>query len=315
MLGKTANGLFWMFRDIERAENTARLVDVGLRMGVTWGSGSEEEWASILATAGATANFKRKHTDFSATNAIDFLLRDRDNPASVISSIEAARTSARLVRTAVTREVWETVNQCWMTTCDLLKSKIQETDLPEILSTIRQDGGLIRGALHGTMLRSDIYDFARIGTFVERADNTARILDVKYYVLLPSVSYIGSTLDNVQWESILRSVSAQQSYRWVYDAHYQPANIADFLILNGRMPRSLAFSYSQINSHLSFLATEYGEKHACHDTANRNLARLGGKVVADIFEEGLHEFLQDFILDNSRLSDEIAEAYLFNPGS
>lgn len=314
MLGKTANGLFWMFRDIERAENTARLVDVGLRMGVTWGSGSEEEWESVLSTAGAKGNFTQKHNDFSAANAIDFLLRDRDNPSSVMSSIERARTNARLVRTAVTQEVWETINQCWMTTCDLLKHKIHDTELPEILAAIRQDGGLIRGALHGTMLRSDSYDFARLGTFAERADNTARILDVKYYVLLPSVSYIGSTLDNVQWESILRSVSAQRSYRWVYDAHYQPTNIADFLILNGRMPRSLAFSYTQINNHLNYLATEYGEKHECHETANRNLSRLNGKTIADIFEEGLHEFLQDFIQDNSRLSDEIAEAYLFNRG-
>jgi len=312
MLGKTANGLFWMFRYIERAENIARLVDAGLRMALTRASTGEDEWASLVATAGATAAFKQKHDTFSATNVIDFLLRDRDNPSSVRTSIESARNNARLVRTAVTREVWESVNQCWLTTCALLKDRIREADLPEVLAAIKQDGGLIRGALHGTMLRNEHYDFARIGTFVERADNTARILDVKYYVLLPSISFVGSALDNFQWESILRSVSAQRSYRWVYDAQYQSANIADFLILNGRMPRSLAFSYAKITSNLSFLADEYGESHTCHETANRNLYRLKGKSISDIFDQGLHEFLQDFIQDNSRLSSEIAEAYLFN---
>lgn len=314
MLGKTANGLFWMFRYIERAENTARLVDAGLRMALTRSSsGGDDEWASIVATAGATANFASKHgVDYSAANVIDFLLRDRDNPSSVRSNIDAARNNGRLVRTAVTREVWESVNQCWMTTSAALKERVREADLPEVLSGIRQDGGLIRGALHGTMLRNEHYDFARIGTFVERADNTARILDVKYYVLLPSIAYVGSTLDNVQWESILRSVSAQRAYRWVYEADYHPTNIADFLILNARMPRSLAFSYGKIASNLEFLAEDHGVRHVCHDTASRNLHRLKGRSIGEIFDQGLHEFLQEFIQDNNRLSNEIAEAYLFN---
>lgn len=177
--------------------------------------------------------------------------------------------------------------------------------------SIKQDGALIRGALHGTMLRNEHYDFARIGTFIERADNTTRILDVKYYVLLPSVAFVGSALDNFQWESILRSVSAQRSYRWIYGARYQATNIADFLILNGRMPRSLSFSYAKIVSNLDYLAEEYGMRHQCHETAVRNFHRLKGRQIDDIFEEGLHEFLGEFVEDNARLSAEIAEAYLF----
>lgn len=312
MLGKTANGLFWMFRYIERAENTARLVDAGLRMALTRGSArGDEEWSSLLATAGSVAQFNEKHDETNATNVIDFLLRDKDNPSSVRSSIDAARNNARLVRTAVTREVWESVNQCWMTVTDTFRNPLRDSDLPGILAGIKQDGGLIRGALHGTMLRNEHYDFARIGTFVERADSTARILDVKYYVLLPSISYVGSALDNFQWESILRSVSAQRSYRWIYGANYTASNIADFLILNGRMPRSLAFSYGKIVSNLSFLADDYGMRHECHTTAERNLNRLKGRTIEDIFEIGLHEFLTEFINDNSRLSAEIGEAYLF----
>lgn len=312
MLGKTANGLFWMFRYIERAENTARLVEVGLRMALTRAAESESEWSSLLATAYATEQYHEKHPEIAASSIIDFLLRDRDNPSSVRSTIEAARNNARLVRTAVTREVWESINQCWMNTNAALRDPIREPDLPAILNSIKQEGALIRGALHGTMLRRDTYDFARLGTFVERADNTARILDVKYYVLLPSISYVGSALDNVQWESILRSVSAQRSYRWVYSAKYDPAKVADFLILNGRMPRSLAFSYDKIANNLGFLAADYGERHACHETANRNLGRLKNRRIDEILEEGLHEFLQDFIRDNNQLSLEIANAYLFN---
>jgi uncharacterized alpha-E superfamily protein len=314
MLGKTANGLFWMFRYIERAENIARLVDVGLRMALTHSVAlGDDDWASIVATAGSTADFSAKHgDDYSAANVVDFLLRDRDNASSVRSCIDAARNNGRLVRTAVTREVWESINQCWMTTTTALKDRVREAELPEVLAGVRQDGGLIRGALHGTMLRNEHYDFARIGTFVERADNTARILDIKYYVLLPSIAHVGSTLDNVQWESILRSVSAQRAYRWVYDADYHPANIADFLILNGRMPRSLAFSYGKIMSNLDFLADDHGERHTCHETASRNLHRLKGRSIVEIFDKGLHEFLQEFIQDNTRLSNEIARAYLFN---
>lgn len=311
MLGKTANGLFWMFRYIERAENTARLVDAGLRMALTRGATTGDEWGSLLATAGAAQAYNEKYDMVTTAHVVDFLLRDRDNPSSVRSSIESARNNARLVRTAVTREVWESINQCWMTATDTFKHPVQEADLPAILAGVKQDGALIRGALHGTMLRNEHYDFARIGTFIERADNTTRILDVKYYVLLPSVAFVGSALDNFQWESILRSVSAQRSYRWIYGARYQATNIADFLILNGRMPRSLAFSYGKIVSNLEFLAEEYGARHPCHETATRNFHRLKGRKVEDIFDEGLHEFLGEFIRDNARLSAEIAEAYLF----
>jgi uncharacterized alpha-E superfamily protein len=161
------------------------------------------------------------------------------------------------------------------------------------------------------MLRNEIFDFSQVGTYVERADNTARILDVKYYVLLPSISWVGSTLDNSQWESILRSVSAHRSYRWVYEADYRPTNIADYLIVNGRMPRSLAFCYRMIDEHLGFLARDYGERHPCHETAARTLARLKVGSIKDIFDAGLHEFLGDFIRDNYKLGNEVAEDYRF----
>ncbi|MBX3598599.1 MAG: alpha-E domain-containing protein [Rhizobiaceae bacterium] len=311
LLGRTANGIYWMNRYIERAENMARLIDAGLRMALTRTSNTSDEWASVVVSAGAEAGFRTKHDEFTARSVTDYLLRDTENPSSVMSSIDAGRINARMVRTALTRETWEAINSGWMVLKKLLSRPIDEPDLPRVLDTIKRETALIRGCFYGTMLRNEIFDFAQIGTYVERADNTARILDVKYYVLLPSISWVGSTLDNYQWESILRSVSAHRSYRWVYEADYRPTNIADFLIVNGRMPRSLAFSYRMIEEHLGFLARDYGERHACHDTARQTLARLQVGSIKDIFDAGLHEFLRDFIRDNNKLGNQVAQDYRF----
>ncbi|KXF76966.1 A alpha-helical domain with a conserved ER moti [Paramesorhizobium deserti] len=312
LLGRTANGLYWMHRYIERAENMARIVDAGLRMALTKTSDAPEEWSSVVVSAGAATGFAAKHRTYTAATVSDFLLRDTDNPSSVMSCIEAARSNARMVRTALTREAWESVNEAWMVLKKSLCRPVPESDLPPVLDQIKRETALIRGAFHGTMLRNEIFDFARIGTFIERADNTARILDVKYYVLLPAISYVGTTLDNYQWESILRSVSAHRSYRWVYDGDYKPAHIADYLILNGRMPRSLHFCYRNIVDNLGYLAADYGARHAAQETAEMTHETLKDKNISGIFETGLHEFLSDFIVKNNRLGTEIAEAYNFD---
>ncbi|BCH16601.1 MULTISPECIES: alpha-E domain-containing protein [unclassified Mesorhizobium] len=311
LLGRTANGLYWMNRYIERAENMARLVDAGLRMALTRTQNASEEWNSVLLSAGSDAAFTQKYSDYTAANVADFLLRDTSNPSSTMASIETARNNARMVRTALTRETWESINEAWMSLKRMLAKPIDERDLPSVLDAIKRETALIRGAFYGTMLRNEIFDFSQLGTYVERADNTARILDVKYYVLLPSISWVGSTLDNYQWESILRSVSAHRSYRWVYEADYKPSNIADYLILNVRMPRSLTFCYRFLTEHLRFLGDDYGERHACHVTAGKTQAMLAAGSIKDIFDAGLHEFLANFIRDNIRLGDEIAQDYRF----
>jgi len=311
MLGKTAGGLFWMFRYLERSENIARLVDAGQRIALTRSDAAENEWGSILATAGARDAFLEKYDAFEGGAAVDFLLRDKDNPSSVMSVISSARDNARMVRTALTREVWEAVNECYLTLKELLARKIPERDLPDVLGAIRQRSAYVRGALHGTMMRNDIYDFARLGTFLERADNTARILDVKYYVLLPSASFVGSSLDNVQWETILRSVSGEGAFQHNYGTDSTPADIAEFLILDRRMPRSLAFCYSKISANLGYLEADYGDRHPCHDTAEAVDARIRASTVDLIFEGGLHEFLQDFLRFNGMLGQQIEQDYRF----
>ena len=311
MLGRTANGLYWMFRYIERAENIARLVDAGLRVSLTRSGSTDEDWDGVLQSAGVRDAFGEVHDTVTAANAIDYLLRDLANPSSVMSCIESGRNNARMVRTALTRETWEATNECWIELKQMLARKLKSADLPEVIDTVKRRAGLIRGAFHGSMLRNEIYNFARIGTFIERADNTSRILDVKYYVLLPAVSQVGSSLDNFQWESILRSVSAHRSYGWVYDAELRPSNIADFLILNVRMPRSLAYCYEKITSNLGYLAKDYAHRLPAHETADSVAKTLKSTTIGTIMDQGLHEFLDDFIASNNKLGNEITEGYRF----
>jgi uncharacterized alpha-E superfamily protein len=312
MLGKTAGGLYWMFRYLERSENTTRLLDAGFRIAITRSSAAKNEWASVVTTAGVCDAYEQRHQEFEANTVIDFLLRDRANPSSVLSVVEAARDNARLVRTALTREVWEATNECWMTLTSVLQRAVLTKHLSEVLGTIRQQSALVRGALHGTMLRNDIYNFARLGTFIERADNTARILDVKYYVLLPSISYVGSSLDNVQWESILRSVSGLRAYRWMHGGEITPTGIADFLVLDGQMPRSLAFCHGKIYDNLGYLASNYEARYPCNELADAMLARFRNITINAILDIGLHEYLVEFLRENNNLARQIERDFRFS---
>jgi uncharacterized alpha-E superfamily protein len=311
MLGKTAGGLFWMFRYLERSENTARLIETGMRISLTRAETDDDEWKSVLRTAGVDDLYHHRHAQIEASKAIDFLLRDAANPSSVLSCITAARHNARAVRTAITREVWEAVNDTYITLKRVFARPIATRDLPEILGTIRQHSALVRGATHGSMLRNDVFDFCRLGTFLERADNTARILDVKYYVLLPSVSQIGSPLDNTQWETILRSVAGQRAYRWLMQNKITAVSIADFLIFDGRMPRSLIFAIDKISSNLAFLQKAYDTRHPCHDKIDGLKARLHDTSIDQVFDEGLHEFILDFLAELAALSSAIEQDYRF----
>lgn len=296
MLGKTAGGLYWMFRYLERSENTARLVEAGQRIALTR-SRSDDEWQSVLMTASSLDSYLAKYPAVTKENAIDWLLRDRDNPSSVLSVVESARNNARLVRTALTREVWESVNESWMLLKEALARRVPERDLPEVLTRIRHRSAHVRGAMAGTMLRNEIYNFARIGSFIERADNTARLLDVKYYVLLPSALSVGSSLDNVQWESLLRSVSAEGGFRMTHGQTVRPLEIAQFLILDRRMPRSLAFCVDKIADNLRYLAADYGARSATLALAQTLIENRLSQPIEAIFDTGLHEFIQEFLYE------------------
>ena len=311
LLGRTANGLFWMSRYLERAENIARLVDAGFRMSLIRQGGTQEDWGGVLESAGVREVYGEKSDGVPGAEAIDFLMRDKSNPSSVINCIENGRNNARMVRTALTRESWEAVNESWLQLAQIFSKKITHATLPDLIDLIKLRIGLMRGTFSGTQLRDEIYNFAMLGSFIERADNTARILDVKYYVLLPSLMHVGGSIDNFHWQSILRSVSAHRSYSWVYETEYKPANIAHFLILNRRMPRSLAFCYEAINSNLAHLARDYKGQIRAHETAARTRNMLLTASIDEIMESGLHEYLEDFIISNDKLASEITDGYRF----
>ncbi|WP_017670151.1 alpha-E domain-containing protein [Blastomonas sp. AAP53] len=311
MLGKTAGGLFWMQRYLERSENIARLVDAGFRIALTRSEAAEDEWASVLSTAGVRQAYSQRYDKVDGSSVINFLLRDKANPSSVMSVIEGARNNARLVRTALTREVWEATNECWMTLKEALRTQISDNELPDVLSLIRQQSAQVRGAQSGTMMRNDIYFFAQLGTFVERADSTARILDVKYYVLLPSLSYVGSSLDNVQWETILRSVSAYRAFRWLNPGETNPRNIAQFMILDQVMPRSLAFCAGRMTGALEAIAREYGGAGESLTHASALSRELAATNIDMIVDNGLHQFIQDFIKRNNAISALIEQEFRF----
>jgi uncharacterized alpha-E superfamily protein len=312
MLGKTANSIFWMYRYLERAENTARLVEAGFRMALTRGvAAANEEWRSVIVTLGLGEAYEAAHEDYTGEQVWNFVLRDRENPLSVFRMVESARSNARLSRTSITAEVWEAVNECWMTLKEMLSRPLREASLGAALSTIRRETTLVRGATYGSMLRNDIYHFARAGTFIERADSTARILDVKYYLLLPSLAYVGSSLDSGQWDNVLRSLSAERAYSWLNAGRMDPRTIADFLILDRRFPRSLTFCYTELGHHLSSLSRDYGAESQCSALLREALERLSDATIDDIFEQGLHEFLVEFSQENHAIANAIAEEYRF----
>jgi uncharacterized alpha-E superfamily protein len=312
MLGRSASGVLWMFRYLERAENTARLLEAGFRMALTRTSGTaSDEWRSVLVTLGQEAEFSQRNKEFTCALVTNFVLRDKDNAGSVLWMIENARTNARMVRTAITREVWEATNEAWMVLREVLAKPIREGNLGEVLSLIRRQAMLVRGAMEGTMLRNEIFNFARIGAYLEAADNTARILDVKYHVLLPSVAWVGSKLDHAQWEMLLRSVAGERAFRWLNSGTLNRRGIAEFLILDGRFPRSMAYSYAKIASNMNGLAREYGAESSAHGLLHEAIARLDGTNIATIFKFGLHEFLVGFIAGNDQLAHAIAADYRF----
>ena len=313
MLGRTAASLYWMSRYIERAENIARLTEVGYRISLTpdIGIGHREDWKSTLIAAGSYESYLERHSEIKPEKVKHFLLFDRDNPSSVRSCLETARNNARAVRTALTREMWEALNSTYIDFASVRPADLGSGKLPEFLDWVRQRSALFRGSMLGTLLRDEGFHFSQLGAFIERADNTARILDVKYYVLLPTNETVGGDIDAFQWETILRSVSAHRSYRHVYKDRYRPWNVAEFLILRPEMPRSFCFCYGWIERSLEGLSDIIGAKTASLIEANAILKDLKTGNMDAIFQSGLHEFLTEFLKRNNAVSADIANDFHF----
>lgn len=313
MLGKTAGSLFWMLRYLERAENMARLVDAGFRISLTHSETISEEWGSVLSAAGIETLYLEHHGEINTNDVVNFLLTSPDNPSSVYSCIRAARMNGRVARTALTREMWEAVNESWISLNATFEKAITPQKLPDILSHIRRQCALVRGAMEGTMLRNDYYEFANLGKFIERTDATARLLSVKYYLLLPSVNLVGGPVDNTQWETILRSVSAERAYHYLYPGDVNASDICSFLILDRRMPRSLHFCIRGLTQSLDHLRGSYNFTPQSYEQAYDLRAKVENVTIENIFDIGLHEFLTSLSNDTATLAGQLEDDYRFSP--
>ncbi|MDB6452108.1 alpha-E domain-containing protein [Falsirhodobacter sp. 20TX0035] len=311
MLSRTANNLFWIARYMERAENMARLLEVGARISLLPSiHGYRSEWDSLLQASGTAEGFQRKYGDPVARNIESYLFFDRDNPSSVISCLTEARENARIVRTALTTQVWDALNMAFQELKQLERTPRSELELTQLTEWVTRTAALVRGSIGATLLRNDGYDFLNLGYALERADATARLIDVKYYVLLPRVEFVGSGLDNYQWMTLLRALSLHRAFHWSYAGDITARKIADFLILNPQNPRSLISSVEAINTSLTQLARAYGRQMDSQVRGQALLATLGEQSVDEIFDQGMHEFLTGFIGEVATLSHQVWENYL-----
>ena len=313
MLSRTAEHLFWMARHIERAENTARMLDVTYRMRLLPAAMNEpiepwaQSWAVPLITTGQASDYYASYKELTAENVLEFLVSNPANPSSIINCLRQARENARTVRGAITSEMWESLNSTWMEFGSISPSVLETENIGAFFESIKQRSHMFRGVTVGTALRDESFHFTRLGTFLERADNTARILDVKYHILLPSPQDIGGAQDHYQWGSLLRSVSAFEAYRKIYRDTIRPRNVAELLLLRRDMPRSLRACANEIYRMLQVLAGTTG--HEAERLAGALDARLAFARMEDIMEAGLHEYLLDFLERTSDLGAEIHRSF------
>ena len=312
MLSRSAEDLYWMARYMERAENTARVLDVSNRTAVLPSEeGSQSlHWRPALEIGPDPAAFYERYEEPDAASVITYMALDRDNPSSIWSCIRAARENARAERSQISTEMWESLNDTWLEVQSLEMAGLERWGYRKFFDWIKERSHFFRGVTLGTMLQDDGFQFARLGGFLERADNTARILDVKYHMLLPSAADVGGAVDYYQWSALLRSVSAFAAYRKVYRDTITPARVAELLILNEDLPRSLHACHNMICVTLDELLG--GRRLECRRLAGEVHASLKFGRIDEIVAKGLHEFLEEFILSNNRLGRQVQQDFMMS---
>lgn len=308
MLSRTADHLFWMSRQIERAENLARLLDVTWQMSLVPQSveSANQNWNAVLVLNSLEETFRSKYVEVNADNVLRFMVSDPDNPSSIYSCLRQSRENAHAVRGTITTEMWETMNATWLEARAQSYEQLSANGIGEFFEWVKMRSSLSRGVTVGTLLQDDAYHFIRLGTLLERADNTARILDVKYHVLRPHDDE-GAT-DFYEWGALLRSVSAFEVYRKAYRDLITPARVAELLILRKEMPRSLLFCMGGVVKNLQLLANYQSRE------TERRAGLLHSEIryarIEDILEKGLHEYLTDFMDRIYDLGNRISQDFL-----
>jgi uncharacterized alpha-E superfamily protein len=319
MLSRTADHLFWMARYIERAENTARMLDVRLQNALMPESpqAAEQGWRAVLGISELEHAFAERYAAPTQKNVLDFMVRDHSNPSSIAACLTASRENARAVRGTLTTEVWETTNTTWLDMQPRLKSNLLEQNPSQFFEWVKYRSHLSRGVTLGTMLQDEAVNFIRLGTFLERADNTARILDVKFLAAQhgkkenagsEADAKAEATPDFYYWAALLRSVSAFEVYRKVFRDIITPARVAQLLMLQPNMPRSLVACMAEVVANLK----------AVRNDASADTERFAGKLHAelqfaridDILEQGLHDYLTKFLACIDELGNRLSCDFL-----
>jgi uncharacterized alpha-E superfamily protein len=310
MLSRTADHLYWMSRYTERAENLARMLQVNVRMALLQRQSDEpdQSWAATLAMIGQLEAYRERYSGVTPERVVGFLAFDESNSGSIVRDLRAARENAHAVRGTLTSEQWETINSTWLEMRGHKLTDLSTDELIEFLEWVKFRSHLVRGVTHGTMLRDEGFNFTRIGTVLERADNTARILDVQLRLLAPGGVGQATRADYYKYSALLASVSAFEIYRRVYRDRITPARVAELLILRSDMPRSLHRCMNELVVHLGEVANDQSAETIRRAGALRSTLRYGR--IDLILEEGVHEFLTGFLGRVRDIGRRIAEDFL-----
>ncbi len=310
MLSRVADSIYWMSRYIERVENVARFIDVNLLMILDLPAGSSEQWAPLVSATGDDTQFKERYGTAGRERVIQFLAFDRENPNSIVSCLRAARENARSVREVISSDMWEQINTFYLMVNEAAAAE-QGIESPHyFFHQVKLAGHLFEGVTDATLSHSEGWHFCRIGRLLERADKTSRILDVKYFILLPAISDIGTPFDNIQWAAVLRSTSALEMFRRQYH-QISPDNIIDFLVLDREFPRAIHYCLAQAQDSLHALSgTPAG---TFRNPAEQHLGQLRAELayigVKQILNQGLHEFLDALQTKLNLIGDGIFETF------
>lgn len=310
MLSRTADHLYWMARYMERAENTARILDANHRMSMMPQSPAQREqaWATTLRTLGLEGGFHDRHADPTPDNVLRYMIFDPDNLSSIRSCLRAARENAHAMRGTLTSELWETTNATWLKIRDFTWDRFQDIGASDFFEWVKYRSHLSRGVTIGTMLQDESLRFIRLGTFIERADSTARILDVKYQILLPDGECEGGATDFHQWAALLRSVSAFEVYRKAYRDLITPERVAELLLLRVDMPRSLARCMKEVYANLQRVRN--AQSAETERLAGALEAQLRFARIEDIVKDGLHSYTVHLLDRIHTLGNRIADDFL-----
>lgn len=310
MLSRTAAALYWLGRYVERADFTARLVEATVRLdALSARPAGEAAWRSALTVTYADEAFAATGQEATQPNVVRYLTLDHDNAASIVHSLEAARNNARAVRTALTRESWTAINRAWLLFNNRPNPCGPGATL-NLVESVKAETRGFEGAVH-RMMRNEATWLIQLGAAIERADNTARLLDVKYHLLLPEGEAVGGVVDRDQWTTILQTVSAVTAYRWLYSEGLSSANVIDLLISRFELPRSLAACVDEVVAQLSNLAKRTGRQGEADRMARARMARMQKTRSGDAIVSGLHEYLEAFIRENAMLDAAIARQFRF----